>query len=235
MMTYLKNTGGYKHSQLKGKTYEEIHELYERQQKRNQDFIPMDSEKEVQESGKRLKRVAGSYATQKSTKKPTVMKSVKNITEEEAAEYEKKKEELRADGSSSYHGDMQAFLRRLDRQDLKDLYSQLKIHGAAVLNEDANQKFLRALPSSWNNIALIMRNKEGIDELDIDDLYNNLKVFEADIKAGHSSQRQASSSSYTNDLMFSFFADKLSGPQLDDEELEQLDQDNLEEMDIKWQ
>ncbi|GJX38790.1 putative ribonuclease H-like domain-containing protein [Tanacetum coccineum] len=47
MMTYLKNTGGYKHSQLKGKTYEEIHELYERQQKRNQDFIPMDSEKEV--------------------------------------------------------------------------------------------------------------------------------------------------------------------------------------------
>ncbi|GKB12622.1 hypothetical protein Tco_0846545 [Tanacetum coccineum] len=150
------------------------------------------------------------------------------------------------------------------------LISQLEIHGAAVSNEDANQKFLRALPSSWNNIALIMRNKEGIDELDIDDLYNNLKVFEADIKgssgsssnsqnvaflsaedtnsinevntangvsttAGHSSQGQASSSSYTNDLMFSFFADQSSGPQLDDEDLEQLDQDNLEEMDIKWQ
>ncbi|GJY53373.1 putative ribonuclease H-like domain-containing protein [Tanacetum coccineum] len=30
--------------------------------------------------------------------------------------------------------------------------------------------------------ALIMRNKDGIDDLDIDDLYNNLKVFEADIK-----------------------------------------------------
>ncbi|GJV00155.1 hypothetical protein Tco_1329425 [Tanacetum coccineum] len=146
--------------------------------------------------------------------------------------------------------------------------SQLEIHGAVVSNEDANQKFLRALPSSWNNIALIMRNKEGINELDIDDLYNNLKVFEADIKgssgsssnsqnvaflsaedtnsinevntangvstaAGHSSQEQASSSSYTNDLMFSFFADQSSGPQLDDEDLEQLDQDNLEEMDIK--
>ncbi|GKC95611.1 hypothetical protein Tco_1161053 [Tanacetum coccineum] len=27
-----------------------------------------------------------------------------------------------------------------------------------------------------------MRNKEGIDDLDIDDLYNNLKVFEAHIK-----------------------------------------------------
>ncbi|GJT39839.1 hypothetical protein Tco_0939704 [Tanacetum coccineum] len=80
--------------QLKGKTYEEIHELYERQQKRNQDFTPMDSKKEAQKSGKRLKRVAGSYATQQSHKKSKVMKSVKNVTEEEAAEYEKEKEEL---------------------------------------------------------------------------------------------------------------------------------------------
>nr|GEX80080.1 ribonuclease H-like domain-containing protein [Tanacetum cinerariifolium] len=119
--------------------------------------------------------------------------------------------------------------------------SLLEVHGATVSNEDANQKFLRALPSSWSNIALIIRNKEGIDELEIDDLYNNLKVFEVDIKgssrsslnsqnvaflfaedtnsinevntangvstaAGHSSSRQASSSSYTDDMMFSFFA-----------------------------
>ncbi|GJY62370.1 hypothetical protein Tco_0463027 [Tanacetum coccineum] len=63
MMTYLKNMGGYKHSQLKGKSYEEIQGLYERQQKRIQDFTPMDSEKEAQKPGKRLKRVAGSYAT----------------------------------------------------------------------------------------------------------------------------------------------------------------------------
>ncbi|GKE15293.1 hypothetical protein Tco_1422870 [Tanacetum coccineum] len=58
----------------------------------------------------------------------------------------------------------------------KKLISLLEVHGAAVSNEDVNQKNLRALPSSWNNIALIMRNKEGIDELDIDDLYNNLKL-----------------------------------------------------------
>ncbi|GJV77010.1 hypothetical protein Tco_1508594 [Tanacetum coccineum] len=63
------------------------------------------------------------------------------------------------------------------------LISLLEVHGAAVSNEDANKKFLRALPSSWNNVALIMRNKTGIDDLDIDDLYNNLKVFEADIKS----------------------------------------------------
>nr|GEX96722.1 ribonuclease H-like domain-containing protein [Tanacetum cinerariifolium] len=109
----------------------------------------------------------------------------------------------------------------------------LEVHGATVSNEDENQKFLRALPSSWNNIALIMRNKEGIDELDIDDRYNNLKVFEADIEASHSSSGQASLSSYTNDLMFSFFASQSNSPQLDDEDLEQIDHDNLEEMDLK--
>ncbi|GJR88899.1 hypothetical protein Tco_0212910 [Tanacetum coccineum] len=53
------------------------------------------SEKEAQKSGKRLKRVAGSYATQKSPKKPKVMKYAKDVTKEEAAEYEKEKEELR--------------------------------------------------------------------------------------------------------------------------------------------
>ncbi|GKC75364.1 hypothetical protein Tco_1126138, partial [Tanacetum coccineum] len=63
----------------------------------------------------------------------------------------------------------------------------LEVHGAAVPNEDTNQKFLRALPSSWNNIALIMRNKDGIDDLNIDDLYNNLKVFEVDIKGSSGS------------------------------------------------
>ncbi|GKE35382.1 hypothetical protein Tco_1454704 [Tanacetum coccineum] len=36
------------------------------------------------------------------------------------------------------------------------LISLLEVHGAAVFNEDANQKFLRALPSSWNNVALIV-------------------------------------------------------------------------------
>ncbi|GKA59102.1 hypothetical protein Tco_0758415 [Tanacetum coccineum] len=72
------------------------------------------------------------------------------------------------------------------------LTSLLEVHGATVSNEDANQKFLRALPSLWNNVALIMRNKTGINDFDIDDLYNNLKVFEADIKSssGSSSNSQ---------------------------------------------
>ncbi|GJZ67230.1 hypothetical protein Tco_0630470 [Tanacetum coccineum] len=52
--------------------------------------------------------------------------------------------------------------------------------------------------------------------------------------SGHNSQGQASSSSYTDDLMFSLFANQLNSPQLDDEDLEQIDYDDLEEMDPKW-
>ncbi|GJT31379.1 hypothetical protein Tco_0911654 [Tanacetum coccineum] len=76
--------------------------------------------------------------------------------------------------------DIEGLNKAYDR--FQKLISLLEVHSAAVSNEDANQKFLRALPSSWNNVALITRNKAGIDDLDIDDLYNNLKVFEANIK-----------------------------------------------------
>ncbi|GKE33492.1 ribonuclease H-like domain-containing protein, partial [Tanacetum coccineum] len=73
-----------------------------------------------------------------------------------------------------------------------------------------------------------MRNKDGIDHLDINDLYNNLKLKLI-------SKGQASSSSYIDDLMFSFFANKSNSPQQDDEDLEQIYHDDLEEMDLKWQ
>nr|GFB74760.1 hypothetical protein [Tanacetum cinerariifolium] len=53
--------------------------------------------------------------------------------------------------------------------------------------------------------------------------------------AGHSSSGQASSSSYTDDMMFLFFAILLNSPQLDDEDLEQIDHDDFEKMDLKWQ
>ncbi|GJV12352.1 ribonuclease H-like domain-containing protein [Tanacetum coccineum] len=106
------------------------------------------------------------------------------------------------------------------------LISQLEIHGAAVSNEDANQKFLRALLNMEQH-SFELDKQRGINEVNT---ANGVSTA-----AGHSSQGQASSSSYTNDLMFSFFADQSSGPQLDDEDLEQIDQDNLEEMDIKWQ
>nr|GEV37032.1 ribonuclease H-like domain-containing protein [Tanacetum cinerariifolium] len=62
------------------------------------------------------------------------------------------------------------------------LVSQLEIHGEVISQEDANLKLLRSLPSAWNNIALNMRNKSDLDTLSMDDLYNNLKMYESEIK-----------------------------------------------------
>ncbi|GJR39826.1 ribonuclease H-like domain-containing protein [Tanacetum coccineum] len=76
------------------------------------------------------------------------------------------------------------------------LISQLEIHGEVISQEDANLKLLRSLPLAWNNIALIMRNKADLDELSMDDLYNNLKVYKAEIKG------QSSSSSNSQNVAF---------------------------------
>nr|GEX57474.1 hypothetical protein [Tanacetum cinerariifolium] len=61
------------------------------------------------------------------------------------------------------------------------LISQLEIHGEVISQEDANLKLLRSLPPAWNTHTLIMRNKSDLDTLSMDDLYNNLKVYEAEI------------------------------------------------------
>ncbi|GJS48777.1 putative ribonuclease H-like domain-containing protein [Tanacetum coccineum] len=52
--------------------------------------------------------------------------------------------------------------------------------------------------------------------------------------SGHNLQKEGSSS-YTDELIYYLFANQSSGPQLDHEDLEQVDEFDLEEMDLKWQ
>ncbi|GJS29109.1 hypothetical protein Tco_0489729 [Tanacetum coccineum] len=149
----------------------------------------------------------------------------------------------------------------------QSLLSQLEIHGAGVSTEDANQKFLRSLPSAspgegggWSQVSLIMRTKPGVDSLSFDDLYNNLRVFESDIKGSTASSSSpqnvafvSENSSSTNEVSTAYCVPNLSGqnskyeqtssysllanqsscPQLDHEDLEQIDEYDLEEMDFE--
>ncbi|GJV76023.1 hypothetical protein Tco_1507607 [Tanacetum coccineum] len=101
----------------------------------------------------------------------------------------------------------------------QSLLSQLEIHGAGVSTEDANQKFLRSLPSAWSQVSLIMRTKPGVDSLSFDDLYNNLRVFESDIKgstASSSSSPQnvafvSENTNSTNEVSTAYCVPNLSG------------------------
>ncbi|GKC71480.1 ribonuclease H-like domain-containing protein [Tanacetum coccineum] len=117
----------------------------------------------------------------------------------------------------------------------QSLLSQLEIHGAGVSTEDANQKFLRSLPSAWSQVSLIMRTKPGVDNLSFNDLYNNLRVFESDVKGSTASSSStqnvafvSKNTSSTNDVSTAYGVSNSS-------DLEQLDEFDLEEMDLKWQ
>ncbi|GJU17129.1 putative ribonuclease H-like domain-containing protein [Tanacetum coccineum] len=107
-----------------------------------------------------------------------------------------------------------------------------------------------------------MRTKPGVDSLSFDDLYNNLRVFESDIKGSTASSSSpqnvafvSENTSSTNEVSTAYCVPNLSGqntkyeqtssysllanqsscPQLDHEDLEQIDEYDLEEMDLKWQ
>ncbi|GKE97188.1 hypothetical protein Tco_1582043 [Tanacetum coccineum] len=118
------------------------------------------------------------------------------------------------------------------------LTSQLEIHGDVISQEDANLKLLRSLPSAWNNIVLIMRNKSDLDTLNMDDLYNNLKVYESEIKGQTSSSSNSQNVAFVSSDNFSSTNETVntthSVSALDNEDLEEIDADDLEEMDLKW-
>ncbi|GKD02369.1 hypothetical protein Tco_1177343 [Tanacetum coccineum] len=65
---------------------------------------------------------------------------------------------------------------------LQKLISQLETHGESISHEDMNKKFLRSLSPEWNTHIIVWRNKPEIDTLSLDDLYNNLKIYEPEVK-----------------------------------------------------
>ncbi|GKE83684.1 ribonuclease H-like domain-containing protein [Tanacetum coccineum] len=102
----------------------------------------------------------------------------------------------------------------------------------AASSQEGLDKVYDSLPSAWNNIALIMRNKSDLDTLNNTSSTNEAVNTNNDVSAV-SSQGQASSITYTDDVMFSFFANQSNSLQLDNEDLEQIDTNDLEEMDLK--
>ncbi|GJR90754.1 hypothetical protein Tco_0214765 [Tanacetum coccineum] len=142
-------------------------------------------------------------------------------------------------------------------------------------NEKALNILLSAIPDRHLLIATMIRGQPGLDELEFDDLYNNLKVYEHELKgvSNSSSQNiaflstevkgstlkqstadpanipkgytQAVSSkvhtasnyvSHSDEIICSFFSQQASMPTThDDEDLLQINEDAMEEIEIRWQ
>nr|GEU46672.1 DNA-directed DNA polymerase [Tanacetum cinerariifolium] len=109
-------------------------------------------------------------------------------------------------------------------------------------------------------------------EKSLDDLFNNLKIYEAEVKSSSSTSQNTQNIAFvssqntnstnesvsavpsvsaastkaptsilpnvdnlSNAVIYSFFASQSNSPRLDNEDLKQIDADDLEEMDLKWQ
>nr|GEV20512.1 hypothetical protein [Tanacetum cinerariifolium] len=68
----------------------------------------------------------------------------------------------------------------------KKLISQLEILGVSLSQGDINLKFLISLPSYWRTHTFIWRNKTNLEEQSLDDLFNSLKIYEAEVKSSSS-------------------------------------------------
>ncbi|GKC15460.1 putative ribonuclease H-like domain-containing protein [Tanacetum coccineum] len=145
---------------------------------------------------------------------------------------------------------------------LQKIVSQLAILGENISQEDLNLKFLRSLPSEWNTHVVVWRNKPDLDTMSFDDLYNNFKIVEQEVKGTASSSSSSnsqnmafvSSPSSTNEVNTAYGVSTANtqvspastqvstaifiqpnGSQLVYEDLEQIHKDDIEEMDLKWQ
>nr|GEW43582.1 hypothetical protein [Tanacetum cinerariifolium] len=123
------------------------------------------------------------------------------------------------------------------------LISQLEILRESLSQKDINLKFLRSLPTEWRTHTLIWRNKTNLEEQSLDDLFNSLKIYEAEVKSSSSA-----STSIQNIAFVSFSnTDSTNEPisvaanvsavsaKIPVSTLPNIDADDLEEMNLKWQ
>ncbi|GKD40458.1 hypothetical protein Tco_1260665, partial [Tanacetum coccineum] len=83
------------------------------------------------------------------------------------------------------------------------------------------------------------RNKPELDTMSFDDLYNNFKIAEQKVKGTASSittaSTQVSTANLSDDTVYAFLASQPNRSHLVHKNLEQIHEDDLEEMDMKWQ
>ncbi|GJS19465.1 hypothetical protein Tco_0448097 [Tanacetum coccineum] len=104
-------------------------------------------------------------------------------------------------------------------------------------NKESKKMQKTILKHNYKNFAA--SSQEGLDKT-YDRFQKLISQLEIHVNTAYSvsaasSKDQASTASYADDVMFSFFANQSNAPQLDNKDLEQIDADDLEEMDLKWQ
>ncbi|GJV29106.1 hypothetical protein Tco_1385554 [Tanacetum coccineum] len=88
--------------------------------------------------------------------------------------------------------------KTLLKQMLQKIVSQLAILGENISQECLNLKFLRSLPSEWNTHVVVWKNKLDLDIMSFDDLYNNFKIVEQEVKGTTSSSSSSQNMAFVS-------------------------------------
>ncbi|GJS10706.1 putative ribonuclease H-like domain-containing protein [Tanacetum coccineum] len=158
---------------------------------------------------------------------------------------------------------------------LQKIVSRLAILGVVISQEDLNSNFLSSLPPEWNTHVVVWTNMPEIESMSIDDLYNNFKIVEQNVKkfVGASSgaqnlafmtapstshtnlvntamsayevstaspdvntaSPQVSTASFSDNVVYAFMIENPNGSNLLHQDLEQIYEDDLEAMELRWQ
>nr|GEW94216.1 hypothetical protein [Tanacetum cinerariifolium] len=146
---------------------------------------------------------------------------------------------------------------------LQVIVSQLQFMDVEIDQDDLNQKFLTSLAPEWLMHMIVWRNRSDLDTMSLDDLYNHLKVYESKVQkksesnphnmafissAKHSRGNEDVNTASTNvpttsanigvasirqDTACAYIASQSNGSQIKFENINKINEDDMEEMDIK--
>nr|GEY02626.1 hypothetical protein [Tanacetum cinerariifolium] len=112
-----------------------------------------------------------------------------------------------------------------------------------VEHDDLNQKFLTSLAPEWLMHTIVWRKRNDLDTMRLDDLYNHLKHINGNEKGNTACVSTASTifptvsasvASISQDTACAYIASQSNCSQIKFENINQINEDDMEEMDIKW-
>nr|GFA19902.1 hypothetical protein [Tanacetum cinerariifolium] len=99
---------------------------------------------------------------------------------------------------------------------LQAIVSHLEFIDVSIEQDDLNQKFLTSLAPEWLVYIIVWRNRDDLDTM--------ISTDGTDVAAANLSY----------DIVCAFIATQPNGSQIKYEDISQIDDDDIEEMDIKW-
>nr|GEX66446.1 ribonuclease H-like domain-containing protein [Tanacetum cinerariifolium] len=120
---------------------------------------------------------------------------------------------------------------------LQAIVCHLEFMDVEIEQDDLNQKLLTSLAPEWLMHMIVWRNRSDLDTMSLDDLYNHLKVYEPEVQKKSDSQNMDFISSAKNNSRkeeVNTTTSQSNGSQIKYEDINQIDEDDIEEMDIKW-